>query len=60
MTPAVELAAIAMRLKVIAPEESHRLMVLSAKWRRVELAIDDLVDDDEEPGAVVVAFPRRG
>lgn len=60
MTPAVELAAIALRLKVIAPAESHRLMILSAKWRRVELAISDLVEDDEEPGAIVVAFPRRG
>lgn len=65
MTLAQEIAAIALRLAVIAPDDCQRLMQLSAKVRRIEFALDKIVanamDAAElaEASTVVVAFPRR-
>lgn len=65
MTLAQQIAASAHRLMIVAPEEAQRLLHISARVRRIELALDEIVADAmesaelAEASAVVVAFPGR-
>lgn len=48
MTLASELARIASEISLCAPDQATRLHALAAKVRRVELVLDEIVDDAME------------